>query len=154
MLRTFGTLAIGLAIVTSCTVTHPLDGYSAAYGRDGGPNTDSVSDAGLPFIPNEDSGLIEDAAVIDDAGCRGVPLILEPAPDATVDASMRLRVSAPSCIQVMKVYIDYKDTATFRGATIDQSFPIDIGAHKLGVNGWAGTDTAHVSQLITVTRKY
>ena len=40
------------------------------------------------------------------------------------------------------------------GDSIDQWVSVSLGKHELHVNGWAGTDQAHVSTSITFTRTY
>ncbi|HEY8074133.1 MAG TPA: hypothetical protein VIF62_08490 [Labilithrix sp.] len=131
------------ALLAGCTATHPLDSYSSEYGKDGAPDAAPADDSGAPAAADAD---------VDDAGCAGDPTILEPLPNATVGATMHLRVSAPTCIATMIVYLDYKDVLHIDGNAIDQSIPLSVGTHKLNVNGWAHTANAHASPLITITR--
>ncbi len=85
-------------------------------------------------------------------GSCGVPTILEPTIGESVGPAIRLRVSAPSCIEPMIAYVDGKKAVQVSGNAIDQWVSVTVGPHRLNVNGWAGTATAHVSKEIDFTR--
>ena len=85
-------------------------------------------------------------------GCTGVPTVLEPTMGESVGPAIHLRVTAPSCIDAMIAYIDGQQVVKVTGSSIDQWVPVSIGSHALNVNGWAGTNVAHVSTHVTFTR--
>ena len=85
-------------------------------------------------------------------GCTGVPTILEPTAGENVGPAIHLRVTAPSCIDAMIAYIDGQQVVKVTGSSIDQWVSVSVGSHDLNVNGWAGTNTAHVSEHVTFQR--
>ena len=117
---------------------------------------------GKPMIHNHVSSAIvvgstsssSSASTGSGGSCSGVPTILEPTADESVGPAIRLRVSAPVCIETMIAYIDSEKAVTVQGNTIDQWVNVSMGEHHLNVNGWAGTSTAHVSEKIAFTRTY
>jgi hypothetical protein len=131
------TRALPLLALAACTLTHPLDKYGAGEPVDAAPE------------PESDAA----EASVDDAGCVGDPVILEPTPNATVGESIHLRVSAPSCIATMIAYLNSKDVIHQSGHAIDTTVAVPIGTSTLNVNGWAGTAKAHTSPIITIVRK-
>jgi hypothetical protein len=120
--------------VAGCTLARPLDGYSAAYDK-----ADGGADGGDSAAPTSD-------------GCVGVPVITEPADNAVVGSSVQVKVSAPSCIVRMILYVDGNLTLHAYSNVIDGPVPIDLGTHVMNVNGWANTDISHPSAHVTVTR--
>ena len=153
------------AVAAGCTLTHPLDAYDDRYGVDA-----SVQDAGAPAggeagfdapidIPPADAGFDGpyDASPDVDSGdgCIGAPQIQQPLPNATVTSSnVTLKVTAPSCLHVLIVYLDYNEVERVDASTINGSIAVStLGQHHLNVNGWTGSSpTAHVSPLIVFTR--
>lgn len=108
--------------------------------------TNKLSAAVAATISGSDGGTTGD-------GCVGVPTILEPTAGEDVGPSIRLRATAPACIQTMIAYIDGKQVAKVTGGQqFDQWVPVSIGDHVLNVNGWAGTDQAHASAHVAFHR--
>ncbi len=147
-----GSLACASLLLWSCTLTRPLESYSAGYGvADASVEASTPETPGAPDHPappdDEDAGDAGD-------GCGGDVTILDPKPDETVGATLHVSVSAPGCIRHMIVYIDEKATIHVDASTIDdQTFPIGIGTHHVNVNGWVNSDQPHTSPIITVVRK-
>jgi hypothetical protein len=126
--------AVGaMAALGACTLTHPLDRYSDGVDAVDGGGQDAIApDAG--------------------DGCPGDPRIVAPSSGAVVGASFRLTATAPGCLTTMIFYIDGNIALHIAGHSVDQDIPIGIGTHSLNVNGWAGTEQAHSSTHVKVTR--
>jgi hypothetical protein len=109
---------------------------------------------GKPQIRNHLSPPVSTSASTSGDGCTGNPVVLEPTANQSVGPAIRLRASAPACIQTLLAYVDGKEVLRVTGSSIDQWVPVTMGTHTVGVNGWAGTATAHVSAPVTFTRTY
>jgi hypothetical protein len=84
-----------------------------------------------------DAGSGKDSAAPDARGGCSPPTVLEPTAGENVGPSIRLRVSAPSCIDAMIPYIDSVEaTPAVSGSSIDVWLPVTMGKHTLNVNGW------------------
>jgi hypothetical protein len=134
-----------IGILGACTLTHPLDQYGDGLEA---PADASSAAADGPPLDARDATLPADGG----DGCSGGPDIVVPVSGATVGSTFRLMVSAPECVQRMILYVDGADSTHFVGHGVDQSIPITIGTHRINVNGWAGTDQAHASAHVTITR--
>lgn len=146
--------AASAALGPACTLTHPLDEYHAGSGGPadaaGGIADTSIPDTSIPDAGIADAG--EAASRDAGDGCEGNPRITQPVNGATVGASVRLTASAPGCIMRMILYVDSVETLYFTTSSVDQDVPIALGSHTLSINGWAGTDQAHVSPDVQITR--
>lgn len=113
-----------------------------------------VRAVGKPSITNTLSAPVTTGATPPPPGCTGVPTILEPTSNGKVGPAIRLRATAPGCLQTMIAYIDGKPVAQVDAAAIDQWIPVSMGAHTVNVNAWAGTSEAHLSAPVSFVRTY
>jgi hypothetical protein len=93
-----------------------------------------------------------DGASSGGGGCAA-PAILEPSLDEAVGPAIHLRVSAPSCLDAVKCYLDGKPTPVASAAgAIDQWVSVAVGEHEIQCNGWDAKGTVHASPAIAFDR--
>ena len=83
------------------------------------------------------------------------PTILEPTAGQSVGPDIHLRVSAPTCIDAIKCYIDSNTTPVASATTnaIDTWVPVTMGPHAVQCNGW-DSGVVYRSGSVSFTRTY
>jgi hypothetical protein len=89
-----------------------------------------------------------------DASC-GPPAITTPSAGQSVGPDIHLRVSAPSCIDAIKCYVDSNPTVVASASTsaIDAWVPVTMGSHVVQCNGW-DSGVVYRSPFVSFTRTY
>ncbi|HVY46256.1 MAG TPA: hypothetical protein VHB21_10275 [Minicystis sp.] len=88
-------------------------------------------------------------------GACVAPSILEPSAGQSVGPAIRLRVSAPACLDAVKCYLDGNPApvASTSGA-VDQWVSVSMGGHAVQCNGWEPGGAVHPSASVSFTRTY